>query len=335
MHAVGLDERHRGGDPAEELVVDRRRRRRRLGGPCRLGRRRGRSGRERRRDRRERRRGRGRTPPFPLEDPAPLVGDAGGCVEVVLEQLRDVGGVQTALLGTGHGALCSSDRGRRYTRYRSGPSVMTATVIPTTHANAAKSAALSASDWYRALMRAATSARRIATGRDAGGTRVELEQEAEAHRDPGEHDRRDREETRDRVGRRGPLGAVSRRPRSPARLTADGGRPLGDAAARGCARARAGDRDAAGASSRTARSACPRRAPGQPAARRAAPPDRPPHDHAEVDDRDLEQHEHEDGLPDHGHHRVYAIARPTRRGSGDGRRKKSVNTLHTALTRWG
>ena len=31
--------------------------------------------------------------------------------------------------------------------------MMTATVIPTTHANAAKSAALSASDWYRALMR--------------------------------------------------------------------------------------------------------------------------------------------------------------------------------------
>ena len=30
-------------------------------------------------------------------------------------------------------------------------------------------------------------------------------------------------------------------------------------------------------------------------------PDRPPDDHAEVDERDLEQDEHEDGLPDHGH----------------------------------
>ncbi len=101
VHAVGLDERHRGGDPAEELVVDQRRRRRRLGCRCRLGRRRGRRGRGRRCDRRERRRGR-RGPSVPLEDPAPLVGNAGGCVEVVREQLCDVGGVQTALLGTGH-----------------------------------------------------------------------------------------------------------------------------------------------------------------------------------------------------------------------------------------
>ena len=97
VHAIGLDQRHRSRDPAEELGVDRRRRR--LGGPGRLGTERDGCGwrcdlRVRRRDRRR--------PAVALEDPAPLVGDACGRVEVVRVQLRDVGGVQPALLGPGH-----------------------------------------------------------------------------------------------------------------------------------------------------------------------------------------------------------------------------------------
>src|SRR4029078_7514815 len=65
---------------------------------------------------------------------------------------------------------------------------------------------------------------------------------------------------------------------------------------------------------------------------------RPPDDHAEVHDRDLEQHEHEDDLPNHAV-RVYAIGaaiddarRQARAGRG---RTERLATLHTALTRWG
>ncbi len=120
VHPVGLDERHRGGDPREQLLVGGavgRRSRRRLGGgrrrcACRGRRRRGRGRRDGGsglghgalvRRHRDVPRGCGRgAVPVPLEDPAPLVRHARRAVEVVLVELGDVRGVQARRLGRCH-----------------------------------------------------------------------------------------------------------------------------------------------------------------------------------------------------------------------------------------
>ncbi len=116
VHAICLHERHRGGDPGEQLRVDR---------PAPVGDPRGTVGRDRRRSGcRRRRRGSDRirgglgrsrrvgcrrrygsvraVPLIRLEDPAPLVRDARRAVEVVLEQLGDVRRIQPGRLGRCH-----------------------------------------------------------------------------------------------------------------------------------------------------------------------------------------------------------------------------------------
>jgi hypothetical protein len=132
-HAEGLDERHPGGDAAEQLLVDRR-------GCGRLGRRRRRFCGGRRRLDGRRRSGDGGVPVAAvrleaveqhrepglqrdelvgvarLEDGAPLVGDGGGVVEVLLEDEGRVARVQSVDLGSKRHLTLRCSREKRSTR---------------------------------------------------------------------------------------------------------------------------------------------------------------------------------------------------------------------------
>ena len=139
----------------------------------------------------------------------------------------------------------------------------------------------------------------IAKKADPGRSRVDLQDQAESHRDRREHDRCDCEETRDDVGRRVSIGSSleGAHARTPPRC---GSGEVPRATAR-CVRAHG---PAAGHAL----------AVGEPTGRGCVGKhwsslafvggqrlslDRIPDDDAQVDDRDFQNDQHEDDLPDH------------------------------------
>src|SRR5438876_5716800 len=152
VHPVRLDQGHRGGDAAEELVRDR------------LGRRFG----PRRRDRLpvalgferldqpdEARIGSDHLAVAALEQPSPLRRDRVRILEVVLEQIARVAGVQTVDV---HQFCCSR------ACYQSGWLVITATAMPTAEHRAPMNTAAVASRALRPPIATASSERTSATG---------------------------------------------------------------------------------------------------------------------------------------------------------------------------